>query len=91
MKRIYKYPLAVTEMQSVDMPHSATILTVKWTPDGLMLWAEVNPQLGKEPHYFYIYGTGHRQGASRQQWYIGTVIDPMGLVWHVYSARRDVR
>lgn len=88
MNTIYKYPLRITDDQSIKMPEGAKILTAQMQGETLCLWAEVNPALPLERRFFEIIGTGNPlpsgMGASRT--YINTVQSHGGqLVWHVYE------
>lgn len=81
MKTIYKYPLAITDIQDVTMPSGARILAVASQRDSLCVWAHVDPGAPVATYKFRIVGTGHPLDTSAG--YIGTVvIDP--FVWHVF-------
>lgn len=53
-KRIYKYPLEITDKQSVEMPISAEILTVQIQKEKPFLWAlEVFSLAGSLNSFYY--------------------------------------
>lgn len=83
MKRIWKFPLAITDVQSVAMPRGARILAVDEQHGALTLWAEVDPSQPKVTRIIHIIGTGNPMPEHLGD-YLGTaVIDP--FVWHVYE------
>lgn len=87
----WKFPLEITDEQTVDMPKGAKMLTAQVQPGGgdwntftLCVWAEVDTMEGRdEERTIYICGTGHSipEKATR---YIGTA-QTGPLVWHVYE------
>lgn len=87
MKKIFKYGLAITGMQTIYMPAGAEVLTVGVQDENYYLWAKVDPEAAPEEHTFYVYGTGnpipdHYGVADR---FVGTVYDK-SFVWHVYES-----
>jgi hypothetical protein len=88
MKTIWKYPLEITDQQSVTMPEGAKILTAQMQGRDLCLWAIVDPDARHhEDRHIQIVGTGHLiEGLedAKQFSYIASV--QMGaLVWHVFE------
>lgn len=82
MITIWKYPLALVDVQEVTMPQCADILTVQ-VQDGVpCLWAIVDTAYGLTSRKFHIFGTGKpiRDGLK----YIGTFQTPP-FVWHVFE------
>ena len=59
MKTIWKFPLQVTDEQSVMMPAGSQPLTVQIQGEQVCLWALVNPDAEKEDRTVQIFGTGH--------------------------------
>lgn len=88
MKRIYKYPLAITGLQSVPLPVGAEILTVQMQGDSLCLWALVDAKVvSVTRRTFEVFGTGHDMDTNPRT-YLGTVQQAGGaLVWHVFERR----
>lgn len=58
---IHKYPLQVTDLQTIQLPRGAKILKVDVQRGIVYLWALVNlnPVMPKENHTIRIVGTGH--------------------------------
>lgn len=84
MRTIWKFPLEVTDLQTIQMPVDAHFLSVGQQDDELMLWALVDPENQLIPTTFAIYGTGHPIGAAESdEYHVGTVqVGP--YVWHVF-------
>jgi len=86
MKKIFKFPLEIDDVQPVVIPQAAKILSVQMQHGELCLWAEVQTSLRHETRYIEIIGTGHEIDESHRREYIGTVQTADGnLVWHVYE------
>lgn len=68
MRVIWKFPLLVTDHQSIPMPEGAEILCVQTQSLGrslatqdeaqVFLWALVDPTAEKKPRHIFIHGTG---------------------------------
>jgi hypothetical protein len=84
MKTIFKYPLSVTDTQTIRMPEGAEILTVQMQKDSMCLWALVEDTSPVEPRIILIFGTGH-EVTGIDNVYIGTV-QMDSLVFHVFEA-----
>jgi len=85
MNTIWKFPLAVTDEQSVIMPEGAEILCAEVQHEQLCLWALVNPDAPKQRRIIEVFGTGHDMPDGCRK-YIGTVQMMHGsLVWHVFE------
>lgn len=59
MKRIYKYPVRIDDVQTIDLPQGAQVLSVQVQDGSPYIWACVNPSAVSEPRQFHLYGTGH--------------------------------
>lgn len=82
---IYKYNLKLTDRQTLNLPDSATLLTVQEQNGILCLWALVNPKFPLEPRIIEILGTGNLVPVAQRK-YISTVQTNQGsLVWHVFE------
>jgi hypothetical protein len=81
---IYKYPLKVTDYQTVVMPGGATILAAQVQDGRLCLWAMVDPHQPDVERRIRIVGTGNPFEDSDRCRYIGTAQDGP-LVWHVFE------
>ena len=90
MKRIYKYPVEITDHQILELPIGSTILSVKeQEPNKFYIWALVDPNEPVRGIYeFIIYGTGHPAplADARVVKYLDTVVATNGLVWHFFYA-----
>jgi len=82
---IWKYELAITDIQQLEIPHKGTILSVANQNGKLCLWALVNPNLVSYIRTIEIIGTGNPIDKSPvERKFIGTaVINP--FVWHVFE------
>lgn len=86
MKRIFKYPLAITDSQSLLLPIGAKFLSVQFQGELLCLWALVDPEERNYQQTIRIIGTGHPITDSEYLQFIGTVQQFDGqLVWHIFS------
>ncbi len=59
MEVIWKYELAIKDIQKIEMPLVAEILTAQMQGDTLVLWALVNPESEKEYRTIEVIGTGN--------------------------------
>lgn len=97
-KRIYKYPISVTDEFELCLPKGADILTIQTTPtsqgEGVpYIWAMVDTEAPNETRRFRIIGTGNPipefdlESAMRFEKgykYIGTFQQAQGmLIWHL--------
>lgn len=84
---IWKFPLSVTDIQTIMMPTGAKVLAVQPQMGELQLWALCDPdeKIGKEPRIFEIHGTGNPIEGNPGQ-YISTFQIANGrLVFHVFE------
>jgi hypothetical protein len=79
---IYKYELALTEKQVIQMPDCAEILSVQIQNGGIFLWALVNPNYKNKDVLIAIYGTGNPIYRTNET-YISTC-QLNGFVWHIF-------
>jgi len=87
---IWKYPLQLTDVQLIEMPVGADILSVANQHNELCLWARVNPlaDVAKRNRMIAIVGTGKPAPDPDSAEFIGTVLTHGGdLVWHVFAKR----
>lgn len=92
MKRIYRYPLEITDRVTLRLPIGARILSVGPPRGGsgfhLDLWALVDPDADGEDRFFCIVGTGNPAPDFIDR-HIGTVATAGGaLIWHVFEEAR---
>lgn len=85
MLTIYKYPLAITNSQFVQMPQFAEILSAGLDPQGaLCVWAAVDTEAPMVSRQFYVVGTGNPVTPAPME-FIGSVTRGP-FVWHVFEA-----
>ena len=83
---VWKFPLKVTDVQEIEIDHSASLLDVQMQRDQLCLWAICNVNNTAVKRKIFIKGTGHKIDFSEVGKYIGTVqTHGGGLVWHVFA------
>lgn len=96
-KVIWKYELAVTDLQTISMPPGAEILCVQTQNNKPCIWAMVQPMEGVPPQQrtFQTVGTGHpmlevhelKTGARLRE-YIGTYqLDKGILIFHLFEVK----
>ncbi len=86
MKRVYKYPVKIDDIQSIDLPQGAQILSVQVQDGNPYIWACVNPSEESEPRRFRLYGTGHIIECENLLRFIGTFQLFGGrLVYHLFE------
>ena len=83
---IWKFPISTTDIQSVDMPKGAEILTVQNQNDTPCIWALVDSENETVKRTFEIHGTGNPIDHDYNLKYIGTYQQLDGrLVWHLFE------
>ncbi len=85
MRKIFKYPLEISDKQEVILPKGAEILHANVQNESLFIWALIDPgaETIEEIRDIFIYGTGHPVSPIAKR-YISTVF--MGsLVFHVFE------
>lgn len=86
-KRIYKYPLQITDKQEIELPVTAEVVAVQAQGDELFFWAAVDISEKTKPRVFRVIGTGHDIPDGKFLHYLGTVQTHGGvLVWHVFES-----
>jgi hypothetical protein len=87
MRTIYKYPLEITDAQTIKMPEGAKILSVHNQGGTTCLWAEVDTDKELTERAIEIFGTGNPMWVDMgvQREFIGTVLDRQ-FVRHVYES-----
>ncbi len=72
MEAIYKYPIEVNPLITIQMPEKSKILTVQVQRGEVYIWAVVDTDTQKkEKRIFACYGTGHKHEKIKGT-YIGT-------------------
>ena len=92
MRMIHKYELDITDIQTIDLPEYAEMLTIQAQRDKLCLWCIIDTEDGIEPRTFHVVGTGNPMPEPESEdWptalaYCGTAQTREGrLVWHVFT------
>lgn len=87
-KTIWKFPLEITDAQTVRLPKGAEVLKVDRDPVGdLSVWAHVDPAAETEDRLLHIVGTGNPMPtAVGPAEHVGSVVDSP-FVWHVFLSR----
>lgn len=98
MKRIYKYPLEMTDAQTIELPVGAQILSVQTQDQGRMfkdvracIWAVVDPLAARQKRMVSMVGTGVPFGDGLALFdFLGTVQFEEGrLVLHVFISKEQ--
>lgn len=84
--KIWKFPLDITDLQFIEMPVGAKILTAQFQGNVLNVWAECEPDNLIEEVPIRIIGTGNPVFGDMTRWRYLTTVQQYGgeLVWHVY-------
>lgn len=85
--RIWKYPLLITDSQTLQIPEGARLLKVDMQNGEACLWAEVRETAPKQNRRIAVYGTG-KPMPDNPGTYIGTfqmTSNVFPFVWHVYD------
>ena len=84
MTTIWKYPLDITDEQTIEIPRTHKFLTVQTQDGQICLWALVNEDEPTIEKRIAVYGTGHPIPVHCGH-YLGTAQTAEGLfVWHVF-------
>ena len=89
MNVVFKYPLAVEDVQDVEMHAKAAILAIHTQGETPCLWAVVDACQPKMKRRFRTYGTGHPMDDEKEfPHYVGTYqLRGGALVFHVFTDR----
>ncbi len=86
MKTIYKYSLAVEDLQNISVPLGAEFLSVIEQEDHPVAYFLVDPSQEKFPLMFKLLGTGQPPEYLDGYSFLGTVSTFGGkLVWHIFA------
>jgi hypothetical protein len=83
-KKIYKYQLEVTDIQSIKMHTGAQTLCVQVQNNVPCLWAVVDTDAPVIEEVFYTHGTGHPILDHRATYIDTYQLYNGGLVFHVF-------
>ena len=82
---IWKFPLAITDRQTVTMPKGAQILSAQMQGTTLCLWALVDPAASRKDRTIEILGTGNPAPDAHRSYISTTQMAGGRLVWHVFE------
>lgn len=83
MKTVWKYELAITDLQLVAVPSDFEILSAQPQGESLCVWILVDPESEKINRLFEIKGAGHEL-EDKKRTFIDTFQMSLGLVFHVF-------
>jgi hypothetical protein len=83
---VWKYPVPIDDVFSVDMPWGAEVLSVAVQGSEVCMWAEVNPGAAMKLRRFRMCGTGHHMPMHEARRFVGTFLLHGGsLVFHLFE------
>lgn len=87
MQSVYKYPVSVHDIFTLELPEGARVLTVQAQGGaGVFLWALVDPDAPVEERAFRLAGTGHPINETNVLKYINTFqLQGGALVFHLFE------
>lgn len=84
MTRIYKYPIKITDHQTIICPKGINIIHVGLDGDNQpCVWGEIDDQAEKEDFDIWVIGTGHPHSNVPKK-HVGSFIHQGYLIWHIY-------
>lgn len=90
-REVWRYKLAVTTSQRIEMPSRAQLIHVAEHPLGdISIWAIVDPTAPRVTREFAVAGTGWKIVADEPT-YIGSVAMRAGWVFHVFETQPTVQ
>lgn len=90
MITIHKFPLEQRNINEVEMPEGAEILSVQIQNGTLCLWAKVNTDYPEEKRAIRIIGTGNYINPCEPLVFI-TTYQFEGLVFHVFEIPNEYK
>ena len=86
METIFKYVLNAANVQMIEMPEGATVLTLQVQHESPCVWVKVDPDAPAVKRRFVTYGTGHPCDDGPAKHYVGTYqVRDGALVYHVFT------
>lgn len=86
---IWKWTLAITDIQEIDAPRETRFLHVDVQNGELTLWGWCDPDNYTEDRVVAIVGTGNPAPTFSEARHLGSAIMPNGLVWHVFEPKEE--
>ncbi|MEN6293881.1 MAG: hypothetical protein ABFD07_17925 [Methanobacterium sp.] len=86
VQTIWKYTLESKEMQDIELPEDAEVLTVQNQNGNICMWVRLDPTAPKVYRTFGVFGTGWNVITGSNFKYIGTVqLDGGAFVFHIFE------
>jgi hypothetical protein len=89
--RILRWSIGITDLQYLEVPAPGRIMSVARSRDvpdhGIDLWTVGEDAAEKVTRTIYVIGTGNLMPEVAPIYFVGTVVTPSGLVWHVFADR----
>lgn len=85
MRIIYKYKLKTIDIQTINLPEGAKILTVQTQNGEPCLWAEVESDNPSSPRTIATHGTGHTIPKETGRYIATYKMAGDSLVFHVFE------
>lgn len=83
MKTIYKYPIEITDEQTLSMPEGAQVLSAQMQGNTLCIWALVDSGNFNCDRRVRIFGTGNPVVLDGNWKFVDSVHERI-FVWHVF-------
>lgn len=85
--KIYKYILEPKELNILELPKNAQILSAEYQTPNICIWAMVDPAATTlEKRYIETYPTGYADIDNKKRRFINTVVMAAeGMVWHIFE------
>lgn len=85
MKTVYKYPIDLTDVQSIAMPQGAASIMVHVQDGHPYIWAVVDTDALMVLYRFYVVGTGNPMPDDAGRHHGSFMLHNGALVFHVFS------
>ena len=90
MNTIYKYPIVITDSQTLTLPSRSVVTHVGLDPQGTpCIWAKVDTDSPPELFEIIVAGTGHP--LPDDILHLGSFVHLERLVWHVFQKRHPLQ
>ena len=87
---IWKYNIRIDDVQIIEMPKTARLLSVQIQHKMVAIWVMVNPKLPMVNRIIKMAGTGHDMSSRIMGDFLGTIqIENGALVFHVFDGGEE--
>ena len=90
MYKIFKYPLDVTDVQTLKLPVGATILTAMNQFETICIWAKISTTSYDAKKFrdrtIYIFGTGNPVPNVEMKYINSVALEGGRLIFHVFES-----